>query len=76
MKPLGKQSVRSAVEEIYPIMPVRFSTLHLHTLVSRRIGRPDVFHDTILRKLRELKEEGIINFRNINKAKSIYMKIS
>lgn len=75
MKPLGKQSVRSAVEELYPIMPIRFSTLHLHTLVSRRIGRPQVFHETILRKMRELKEEGKINFKNIDKAHSIYLKI-
>jgi hypothetical protein len=74
MKPKGKQSVRSAVEELYPIMPVRFSTLHFHTLVSRKIGRPEVFHDTILRKMRELKEEGKINFKNIDKARSIYMK--
>jgi hypothetical protein len=75
-KPLGKQSVRSAIEDLYPIMPTRFSTLHFHILISMRIGRPDIFHDTILRKMRELKEEGKINFRNINKAKSLYEKIT
>jgi hypothetical protein len=75
MKPLGKQSVRSAIEDLYPIMPVRFSTLHFHILVSRRIGRPNVFHETILRKMRELKEDGKINFKNIDKARSIYMKL-
>jgi hypothetical protein len=75
MKPLGKQSVRSAIEDIYPWLPVRFSAIHLHKLVGRRIGRPDVFPDTILRKCRELKGEGKINFKNIDKAKSIYQKL-
>jgi hypothetical protein len=75
MKPLGKQSVRSAIEDLYPIMPVRFSTIQLHTLVCKRIGRPQLFHDTTLRKMRELREEKKINFENVNKAKSIYEKI-
>ncbi len=75
MKPLGKQSVRSAIEDLYPIMPVRFSTIHFHKLIGKRIGRPDVFPDTILRKMRELKQEGKINFKNTNKAKSIYVKL-
>jgi hypothetical protein len=74
MKPLGKQSVRSAIEDLFPIMPIRFSTIHLHTLVTKRINRPMLFHDTTLRKLRELREEGKINFKNIDKAKSIYLK--
>jgi hypothetical protein len=75
MKPLGKQSVRSAVEDIYPWLPVRFSAIHLQKLVARKIGRPEVFPDTILRKCRELKQEGKINFKNIDKAHSIYLKI-
>jgi hypothetical protein len=74
MKPLGKQSVRSAIEEIYPELPLRFSTMFLHYLVSKKIGRPNVFHDTILRKCRELKAEGKIIFNNVDKAKSIYIR--
>jgi hypothetical protein len=56
-------------------MPVRFSAIHLHKLVGMMIGRPEVFPDTILRKLRELKQEGKINFKNVDKARSLYMKI-
>ena len=62
-KPLGKQSVRSAVEYLYEIMPMRFSTINLHTLVTKQIGRPQLFHDITLRKMRELREEGKINFK-------------
>lgn len=75
MKPKGKQSVRSAIEEIYPTLPRKFSTLGLTATVARMICRPEVFPDTVLRKARELKEEGKINFVNIDKARSIYMKI-
>ena len=74
MKPKGKMSVRAAVEEIFPVLPQRFTTIFLHYMVSRRIGRPQVFHDTILRKCRELRSEGKINFKNVDKLRSIYIK--
>ena len=73
--PKGKQSVRSAVEEIYPILPMRFYAIHLSKLVGRKIGRPEVYPDTVLRKCRELKEEGKINFKCVNKLNSQYLKI-
>jgi hypothetical protein len=75
MKPKGKMSVRKAVEEIFPVLPHRFTTIFLHYMVSRRIGRPEVFHDTCLRKLREMRSEGLINFKNVDKLKSIYEKL-
>jgi hypothetical protein len=74
-KPKGKQSVYSAVKEVYPVLPVRFSALFLHHMVAKRIGRPEVFIDTCLRKLRLLKEEGSINFENCDKLRSLYMKL-
>ncbi len=74
MKPLGKCSVRSAVERIYPELPVRFSMIRLHALVAREIERPYVFMDTVRRKLMELREEGLIRFENIDKQRSIYLK--
>jgi hypothetical protein len=75
MNPKGKQSVRSAVEDIYPIMPVRFKAVQFCKVVAKRIGRPDTYEDTILRKMRELKQEGKINFKNIDKLRSIYLKL-
>ena len=76
MKPKGKQSVRSAVEEIYNTMPRhhRFSTIGITTTVARMICRPQVFPDTVLRKLRELRTEGKADFVSISKSKSIYEK--
>jgi len=75
MKPKGKQSVRSAVEEIYPRLPQRFSMISLHAMVAREINRPNVFGDTVRRKLFELREEGLISFKNIDKARSLYHKL-
>jgi len=77
MKPLGKQSIRSAVSEIYNAMPRfhKFSMISLHAMVAIRINRPYVFMDSIRRKLGELREEGLINYKNIDKAKSIYKKL-
>ena len=74
MKPKGKTSVRLAVKRIYPILPVRFSMIQLHAMVAREICRPYVFMDTVRRKLMQLREEKLITFENIDKAKSIYMK--
>lgn len=74
MKPLGKTSVKKAVEEIYPLLPRRFSIIKLHAMVIREIRRPYLFLDTTRRKLFELREERIIHFRCINRAKSMYEK--
>jgi hypothetical protein len=73
--PRGKTSVREAVQRIYPELPLRFSMISLHAMVARDINRPYVFMDTIRRKLFELREEGLISFENIDKAKSIYHKL-
>jgi hypothetical protein len=76
MKPKGKQSVRSAVEEVFNGMPRfhRFSTIGLTATVARMICRPQVFPDSCLRKLRELREEGKADFVCVSKLKSIYEK--
>ena len=71
-KPKGKISVRAAVEIVYPTLQKRFSLIKLHAMVAREICRPYVFLDTCRRKLFELREEGIIRFHNIDKARSLY----
>ena len=75
MKAKGKESVHKAVEYYYPIMPVRFFAIHLVKLVARRIGRPEVYADTVMRKCRELKKEGKINFKCVDKLNSQYQKL-
>jgi hypothetical protein len=77
MKPKGKQSVRSAVESVLGSMPKfqKFSTLGLTATVARMICRPSVFPDTVLRKCRELRDEGKIDFICIDKGKSLYKKL-
>jgi len=74
MKPLGKISVKKAVEEIYPQLPHRFSMSLLHVMVAREIRRPRVYMDTCRRKAMELRQKGVISFKNIDRAKSLYRK--
>jgi len=74
MKPLGKYSVREAVEIVFPRLPKKFSMIKLHFLVAKKINRPFVFMDTVRRKLFELRQEGLIDFENIDKARSLYQK--
>jgi len=71
-KQKGKISIRAAVEIIYPTLPRRFSLIKLHAMVAREICRPYVFLDSCRRKLFELREEGIIRFHNVDKARSLY----
>jgi len=74
MRPKGKTSVKEAVKRIYPILPRRFSMIGLHATVCREICRPYLFLDTTRRKAMELREEGIIRFHNVDKARSLYEK--
>ena len=71
-KPKGKISVRKAVEIIYPELPRRFSLAGLHAMVVRETCRPCLHMDTTRRKAMELREEGIIRFHNVDKARSLY----
>ena len=73
-KPLGKISVRKAVEVTYPQLPHRFSMIKLHAMVAMEIRRPYVFLDTVRRKLQELRDEGQISYECIDRAKSLYRK--
>jgi hypothetical protein len=74
MKPKGKIAVRAAVEKVYPSLPRQFSLMRLHAEVIKEVRRPYLFLDTSRRKLDELREEGLISFKNTDKAKSLYEK--
>jgi hypothetical protein len=73
-KTLGKTSVRSAVAKLYPGLPFTFSLMRLHAEVVREIQRPYLYLDSSRRKLFELREEGIVNFKCVSKRKSLYQK--
>jgi hypothetical protein len=72
--PKGKESVRVAAEKVYHRLPLRFTLSRLHTEVVIEVQRPYLYMDTSRRKLMELREEGIINFICVDKAKSLYQK--
>jgi len=72
MKAKGKISVRKAVEVVYPQLQKRFSLAGLHALVVRETCRPYLHMDTTRRKAMELREEGVIHFHNVDKARSLY----
>jgi hypothetical protein len=62
------------VEEVYNKMPNEFYGLDFLRKVRERSGRFYVFDDTILRYLRELREEGKINYKVIDQKRSKYKK--
>lgn len=74
MKPKGKISVRLAVQKVYPSLPRQFSLMRLHAEVIKEVRRPYLYLDTTRRKVMELREEGLISFKNTDKAKSLYEK--
>lgn len=74
MKPKGKTSVKKAVRDVYPILPQRFSMTKLHAMVCREICRPYLFLDSTRRKAQELRDEGEIDFKCIDRQRSLYQK--
>lgn len=71
----GKLSVQKAVGDLYPELPQRFSMISFHAMVAREICRPQVYMDTVRRKLDLLRETGAINFECIDRERSIYHKL-
>jgi len=70
---LGRASVKAATEIMYREMPREFNGYDLWKRVSSVLER-DMYADTVFRRMRELKEEGIINFKCISDSKSKYEK--
>jgi len=75
MRPKGKTSVKKAALQAYEVMPEKFSSLYLARVARLIYGRRFTFHDTIMRKLREYRTEGVINFKCIHNKKSLYKKL-
>jgi len=72
---LGNVTVKQATEVLYRDMSQEFSGLDLIKRVRWALSRPDVYNDTVLRKMRKLKAEGKINFRCIDYPRSLYEKL-
>ncbi len=67
-------TVRKAVKEAYDQMPKRFGVLTL-CLTARSILNRMTLDGTILRRLRELRDDKILNYVVIDTVNSIYEKI-
>jgi hypothetical protein len=59
----------------YNSMPLGFYGIKLINKVTAKIGKPYRYGDTVLRVLRQLRNEGIINYICLNKQDSFYKKI-
>ena len=67
--------VKEAVLEVYnTLQPGEFSGIYLITRVRRLLRRPIIFADTILRQLRQLRQEDLINYSTICRKTSKYLK--
>ena len=69
-----KKSVRRVTYEVYLLMTKEFAANDLITNVRLKLGRPYLRDGTILRRLRELRSNGLLNYKVIDHAKSIYYK--
>ena len=69
-------TVKDAAKMAFDKLPKgQFFLLFLLWEVKRITCRPNVFDDTIARKLRELRKEGTIKYKLLNKSLSSYEKL-
>lgn len=68
-------TVAEAVKIAYDNSPNIFHSVIFIMDVRRLLNRPSCMDGTILRRLRELRADGTINYRILNAKLSIYEKI-
>ena len=68
-------SVQKSVFKAFNMMPETFYTSKLIEAVRIDINRPYVYDGTVLRKLRTLRSNGVLNYKCIDIKKSIYKKL-
>lgn len=68
------ETVRTATQRAFEKMPDQFSSLTL-CLTARKILNNMTMDGTILRRLRELRKEGICVYKVIDPVDSIYEKV-
>lgn len=75
MKKKCELSVRQAVKLAYDEEPTVFHSVTFIMRVRFLLGRPACMDGSILRRLRSLRADGVINYRVKNNELSIYEKI-
>ena len=75
MKKKSDISVLDAVRLEYEAMDKIFHAIIFVMKVRVRLGRPGCMDGTIMRRLRELRSSGEINYKVINSEFAIYEKI-
>jgi PII-like signaling protein len=70
-----RQEIIKELLKVYPTLATEFHGSSLIRYIKNRIGNHAIYGDSILRYMRELKAEGKINFKCLNKEKSLYLKI-
>ena len=68
-------SIKEWIMIFWNDLPTEFYSLGLINKIRIHTDRPQVFDGSILRKMRELKQEGKIDFDCINRKESKYRKI-
>lgn len=75
-----KTNKQKAIKHIKRYLDVFKKGDHFHGLILSRyvrekIGKDDMFPDTVLRYLREMRSNGIVNYEVQSKSKSEYIKL-
>ena len=69
------KEVRKQINKVWRLMPREFAGVHFLKLVKTELGRMQIYGDTILRELRDMRTDGLINYEVPYKRDSIYRKI-
>ena len=70
-----KKTVRQSVKDSFFELPDKFSVLQLIAKVREKTNRPYLTDGTLLRRLRELRSDGELDYRVIDTVRAIYEKI-
>lgn len=71
----GRVTLMRATELAFLSMDDRFDGAEMQRVASNIMYRPDVYADSVLRTMRELRKRGRINYRCTDQVNSIYRKI-
>ena len=72
----GLTSIRAAAQRSFNDMPDSFSGLYFTRVARMYCGRKFAFEDTFFRRLRELRQEGILNYKCTDTINSCYVKLA
>lgn len=67
--------IKQTIQDYWEDLPIEFYSLNLIKYVRLVCDRPKIFDGSILRKMRELKQDGRIDFECVDHARSKYRRI-